>query len=106
MIVKYEPNSSDIKKELFSEWDKPKSFWKDLYRTSIMKCYGNDHYSCPFIDMEVKSINPKLIICCDKKTSEYFKSSKIQCFHADNKESLNKIIKLLSNPQARNRLLS
>lgn len=125
MLIKYEPGSEDsdmlfgnIRKLL----KKYNMSIKDFYRTSIIKCIGDKPTECSYFDMEWKALQkciPKLIICFDEKSAKRigceYKIGHLETFTehemyrvycTDGEFKLEPILKILSNPQNRNRLLS
>jgi len=112
-IFKWQPDGDDFGELI------PVENRNDFYISSIVKCPGNCDYKCPFIDLEIDSLSQcwfKLIIILDKKTADYFginwkigqiqgKESKTYCCEYGSKE-FTTIVKGLSNPQIRKRLLT
>jgi len=112
-IIKYEPDASDFN-ELISINNR-----EDFYLTSVVKC-PNGCSSCPFFDLELKALEecyPKLWIVLDDKSINNFgmdwkpgefqerDNSKYYCCEIGSKE-FTTMIKGLSNPQFRKRLLT
>lgn len=119
-IIKWEPDNSDFSKLVdIDNRD-------DFYITSVIKCQGDaDCPSCPFFDLELRALDEcwfKMIIVLDEKTSDHFgmewkpgklqtmsghyhNNAKMYCCEYDSEE-FKTIIKGLSNPQIRKRLLT
>lgn len=114
-IIKYEPDVSDFDK-LIDIQNRD-----DFYITSVIKCPKlNSDNDCPFFNLELKALEKcwfKLIIILDEKTANTFGINwdvgKIQesingrfyCCEQNSKE-FKTILKGLSNPQIRTRLLT
>ena len=124
-LIKYEPTDLDIDglfkdQNLKSLLHKHRAKLDHFYVTSIIKCLGKTTVDCPYFEMEWKAIEPclpKLLLLFDAKTAahlglEYkvgavqkYKDSKVMCVGEDY-EGLETILKILSNPQICNRLIS
>ncbi len=75
-LVKFQPTSDDISNGLFNNI---KCMFNELnfdkfYKTSIIKCYGESDYKCPYFDLEIKASSNliKLFLLFDKKSCDYF----------------------------------
>jgi hypothetical protein len=119
VLIKYEPDESDIN-GLFDE-HLPKTFddVDSVYKTTVVKCAGEDECDCPFFKLELRAMAkamPKLIVAFDDKTAKMFGADfskdgfqtfgKSKVFCANSKEKITQIMKLISTPKTRNHLLS
>lgn len=123
MLIKYEPDSDDIH-GLFDNikpiLDKFGAKLSNFYCTSIIKCAGDDNPNCPYFELEWKAMGncmPDLIICFDESSAnkigaEYdikriqkLNKYKVFCIGPNN-DGLELILKALSSPQTRSRLIS
>jgi len=123
MFIKYEPNGNDIyglfynTKEILNKYG---AKLDNFYRTSVIKCAGDQPNECPYFQLEWQALQqclPSLIICFDRLSAEAIREEyipkkiqklayyKLFCVGDDN-DGLELIIKALSTPQTRNHLIS
>lgn len=121
ILIKQEPDCSD-KAGLFESLrdvitDCGLNF-DNFYKTTIIKCVGDDYSECPYFELEWKAIsecNIKLIICFDAMSvervggnsnviDELQRINDILIFYAQSNKKLVALFKLLSNQQTRNLL--
>jgi hypothetical protein len=113
-IIKYEPNELD-ENNFMPGFD-------DFYKTSINKCpnHVDCKCKCPFFDLEYEAMSecyPKFWIITDKLSADYLglewdvgninKSFNFRYFCADfGSKEMSNILKIISNPETRKRLLT